>query len=115
MKNPKLPAFLNTPLRLTLAILLSLFVADLGGMWMLPGHEETGWVYVLNAGILAVVITPVLYLAVFRPLRARQHELERQLDELRRFQKSAINRELRMQGLKDENEALKARLEGSRA
>lgn len=115
MKNPKLPAFLNTPLRLVLVILLTTFVAEFVIMWMLPGHEVTRWVYVLDAGILAVVITPVLYLAVFRPLRARQLELERQLDELRRFQKSAINRELRMQELKDENEALKARLEGGRA
>lgn len=70
--------------------------------------------YVLDAGTLTVVITPVLYLTVFRPLRARQHELERQLDELRRFQKSAIDRELRMQELKGESEALKARLDGSR-
>ncbi len=114
MKNLKLPVFLNTPLGLVLAVQLSVFVANVIIMPMLPGHEEIGWVYVLDAGILAAVIAPILHLAIFRPLRARQLELERQIDELRRLQKSAINRELRMQELKDENAALKARPEGSR-
>lgn len=71
MKNLKLPAFLNIPLGLVLAALLSAFVAEFVIMRMLPGHGMTGWVSVLDAGILAAVITPVLYLAVFRPLRAR--------------------------------------------
>lgn len=42
MNNLKLPAFLNTPLGLVLAILLTVFVAEFGIMWMLPGHGGNG-------------------------------------------------------------------------
>ena len=39
-----------------------------------------------------------------------QHKLEQQLDELQRFHKVTIGRELRMKELFEENQALKARL-----
>src|SRR4030067_1263302 len=44
---------------------------------------------------------------IFRPMRIQQVELERQLDELRRFEKLTVGRELRMKELVEEIAALR--------
>ncbi|MDO8311251.1 MAG: hypothetical protein Q7T25_04860, partial [Sideroxyarcus sp.] len=57
--------------------------------------------------LLIAIVSPALYLLIFRPLRNQQAELERQLDELRRFQRLNIGRELRMKELVEEIAALR--------
>lgn len=71
----------------------------------------------LDAAFLTALLFPVLYQLVFQPLRMfvaqqtlTQHKLEQQLDELQRFHKVTIGRELRMKELFEENQALKSRL-----
>ena len=48
---------------------------------------------------------------IFVERHTSRRQLERQLDELRRFQRVSVDRELRMKELYEENQALKARLE----
>lgn len=68
---------------------------------------------------IALVISILLVIAIFliRNIfieRNRDHEnLEKQLDELQRFQKVTTHRELRMKELKEENAKLRAQLEDS--
>lgn len=56
--------------------------------------------------LLSAFVAPALYFLIFRPLN-QQAEIERQLDELRRFQKLTIGRELRMRELVEEIAALR--------
>lgn len=49
---------------------------------------------------------------IFRERNAERHRLEQQLDELQRFHKVTVGRELRMKELHEENRALKAQLVG---
>jgi hypothetical protein len=66
--------------------------------------------------VLDVVTAGCLFLgvffirAIFVERRESRLKLERQLDELRRFQQLSIGRELRMKALYEENQTLKARL-----
>ncbi len=65
---------------------------------------------------VALAISVLLVIAVFLTRRIfEEHnlargQLERQLDDLRRFQESTVGRELRLKQLEEENAALHARL-----
>jgi len=56
---------------------------------------------------LTLLATPALYLLVFRPMRAQHLKLQLQMDELSKFQRFSIGRELRMKELVEENDALR--------
>lgn len=67
-------------------------------------------------GIIALFISVLIALGVFQTrevflerIRATS-QLDQQLDELQRFQRLAVGRELRMKALKEENAALRDRL-----
>lgn len=74
-------------------------------IYNLLGHVYKGIAYLFIYRIVFVgsVREP------FRRLEEARRQAERQLDELRRFQKVAVGRELRMKELVEENERLKAR------
>ena len=66
---------------------------------------------------VALAISILLVIAVYLTRRSfeernRAHaQLEQQLDELKRFQKATVGRELRLHGLEEENARLKGRLD----
>ena len=110
----------QTPARLLIILVVAVFAIEMSIMvaftWLppLPAWLET----LLDATLLSALLFPVLYCLVFRPLRmlntqqiAVQHKLEQQLDELQRFHKVTMGRELRMKELYEENQALKAQIE----
>ena len=70
---------------------------------------EVAWMLV-DSIVLTAIVSTALYILIFRPMREQQAELERQLDELRRFQKVTVGRELRMKELAEENTALRNQL-----
>ena len=111
MKNSS--AFFNSPLRLVAAVCLIALAPELlimlliaSGSAYLKGIPEAAWV-LLDAIALTAIVAPALYLLILRPMRSQQTELERQLDELLRFQKLTVGRELRMKELAEENAALR--------
>jgi PAS domain S-box-containing protein len=65
--------------------------------------------YFLDPIALTAIVSPALYLLIFRPLN-HQAELGRQLDELRGFQRLSIGRELRIKELVKEVAALRSPL-----
>jgi len=116
----KLPALLNTPVRAVIAVGLIVLVSEYLIMALFaviegafPGgdNEQLEEVFnYLDPAILIAIASPALYILIFRPMRTQQVELERQLDELRRFQKVTVGRELRMKELVEENTALREKL-----
>lgn len=60
--------------------------------------------------LLIAFVSPAFYILIFRPMCSQQAELEQQLDELRRFQKLTVGRELHMQELVKENTALRLQI-----
>jgi len=65
------------------------------GMSMLASYPPENAAYTPFCGLLCALACP------------EQAELERQIDELRRFQKLTVGRELRMKELAEENTALR--------
>ncbi|MFH2134113.1 MAG: HD domain-containing phosphohydrolase [Pseudomonadota bacterium] len=65
-----------------------------------PFAEKLAYI-LIDPLALTTIVAPALYFLIFKPLN-RQAEIERQIDELRRFQHVAIGRELRIQELKQE-------------
>ena len=115
----KLSAILNTPAKLMFAIGLVILVSEFLIMALIESFHDT----ILKDAFLAmmvfkfadpilltVLVSPALYLLIFKPMRSQQAELERQLDELRRFQKVTVGRELRMKELVEENAVLRNQL-----
>ncbi|OGT14412.1 MAG: hypothetical protein A3J49_12900 [Gallionellales bacterium RIFCSPHIGHO2_02_FULL_57_16] len=108
-----------SPARLLVVLMVSVFAIEMLLMVafdLLP-PMPTWLENSLDATFIAALLFPVLYRLVFQPLRMfvaqqtlTQHKLEQQLDELQRFHKVTIGRELRMKELFEENQALKARL-----
>ena len=110
----KLPAFLNTPARLVVAVVLLILLAELLIMMLVedvitPFITPELW-HFIDPILLIAIVSPAFYLLIFRPMRAQQAGLERQLDELRRFQSLSIGRELRMKELVGEIAALRTPL-----
>jgi len=111
----KLSAFLNTPARVVIAVGLIILVSELLIMVLIetihatvlqdPFVEKLAFEFLDPIALIAIV-SPALYLLIFRPLN-QQTELERQLDELRSFQRLSIGRELRIKELVEEIAALR--------
>jgi len=114
----KLPAFLNTPARVVIVVGLIILMGEFLIMLLIESIHTTvpevgflgnvAWKFV-DPIMLAVFVAPALYFLIFRVMN-QQAELERQIDELRRFQKLTIGRELRMKELADENAALRKQI-----
>jgi len=113
----KLPALLSTPARVVIALSLIVLVTELLIMVLIGVKDtylkdslpEVAWMLV-DSIVLTAIVSTALYILIFRPMREQQAELERQLDELRRFQKVTVGRELRMKELAEENTALRNQL-----
>lgn len=108
--------FLNTPARLVVALGLIILGGEFLIMVLIEGIHSTILKDVvlekmlfefIDPIVLTAIVSPALYILIFRPMRNQQAELERQLDELRRFQKVTVGRELRMKELAEENTALR--------
>ena len=114
----KLPALLSTPARVVIVVGLIILMGEFLIMLLIESIHTTApevgflgnvaWKFV-DPIMLAVFVAPALYFLIFRVLN-QQAELERQIDELRRFQKLTIGRELRMKELADENAALRKQI-----
>lgn len=111
----KLPIVLNTPVRVMIAVGLIVLGSEFLIMLLIenihatilkdPFLEKLAFKF-LDPIALTAIVSPALYLLIFRPLN-QQSELERQLDELHCFQRLSIGRELRMKELVEENTALR--------
>ncbi len=88
----KLPAFLGTPAGAVIAVGLIVLVGEFS---IMPPIEGAFNIFVngkvpnifwklIDHLILTALVSPALYILIFRPLRDQQAELERQLDESRR-------------------------------
>ena len=119
----KLPAFLNTPARIVIVVGLIILMGEFLIMLLIESIHTTApevgflgnvaWKFV-DPIMLAVFVAPALYFLIFRVLN-QQAELERQIDELHRFQKLTVGRELRMKELAEENAALRDQLAGTQS
>lgn len=109
-----------SPVRLLALLMASVFAIEALTMGVLhalppmPLWQEN----LLDAINLTVLLFPILYFFVFRPMQERgmqqtlmQQKLAQQLDELQRIHKILILRELRMKELYDENQALKTHIQ----
>ena len=113
----KLPAFLNTPARVVIALSLIVLVTETLLMALIGFQDthlknslpEAAWA-LIDSIVLTAIVSTSLYILIFRPMCYQQAELERQLDELRRFQKLTVGRELRMKELAEENAALRKQI-----
>jgi PAS domain S-box-containing protein/putative nucleotidyltransferase with HDIG domain len=105
----KWSTFLKTPARVVFAVGVIILVTETLLMLLVPNsilHDDE-WLFV-DPVLLTAIVSPILYFLVYRPLN--QNALfERQLDELRRFQKLVVGRELRMKKLVEENALLRMR------
>jgi hypothetical protein len=111
----KLLAFFNAPAKLLIIVSLIVVVTEFLIMSLmnspyLEGRLSASGETLLDATLLIAIISPALYLLILRPMRRQQAELERQLDELCRFQKLTVGRELRMKELVEENAALRKQI-----
>ncbi|MDP2761122.1 MAG: PAS domain-containing protein, partial [Sideroxyarcus sp.] len=110
----KLPALLSTPARVVIVVGLIVLVAEFLIMVLIGVKDtylkdslpEVAWMLV-DSIVLTAIVSTALYILFFRPMREQRADLERQLDELRRFQKLTVGRELRMKELADEIAALR--------
>lgn len=106
----KWSTLLNTPARVVFAVGLIILVTEslimlLIGIVHSSVLQDGEWQFV-DPILLTTIVSPILYFLIYRPLN--QHALfERQLDELRRFQKVGVGRELRMKKLVEENAMLR--------
>src|SRR3989338_20484 len=113
----KLSAFLNTPVKVVAALGLIVLVTETLLMALIGFQDthlqnslpEAAWA-LIDSIVLTAIVSPSLYILIFRPMCYQQAELERQLDELRRFQKLTVGRELRMKELAEENAALRKQI-----
>jgi PAS domain S-box-containing protein len=113
----KLPTVLNTPARVVIAVVAIMLVGEFLIILLIESIHTTIMNDVVLKNLLFEFIDPIaltaivslaLYLLIFKPMSTeKQAELERQLDELRRFQKVTIGRELRMKELEEEIAALR--------
>ena len=112
----KLSALLNTPARAVIAVGMIMLVSELLIMVVIESISHTilkveflekmAFEFI-DPILLIILVSPALLLLIFKPMRAQQAELERQIDELRRFRNLSIGRELRMKELVEENTALR--------
>ena len=83
----RLPVFLNTPAGVVIAVGLIVLAVESLIMLLISGFAEDMpleevW-YFADPILLTAIISPALYILIFRPMRDQQAELERQLAESR--------------------------------
>lgn len=115
----KLSIFLSNPVKLMIATGLVILVSEFLIMLLIEFIHSTilkdtfltmmAFEFV-DPILLIALVSPASYILIFRPMRSQQAELEQQLDELRRFQKLTVGRELHMQELVKENTALRLQI-----
>ncbi|MDE2309321.1 MAG: hypothetical protein KGL01_00665 [Betaproteobacteria bacterium] len=116
----KLPALLNTPARTVMTVgliilmfeylIMALFDVIHGAFSTKDDYRLVMVFNYLDPILLVLLVSPALLFLIFKPIRTQQAELERQLDDLRRFQRLSIGRELRMKELMEENTTLRNQL-----
>ena len=118
-RQPPEAGMKQTPVRLLAMLAVAVFAIEMAIMVALSWPPSLpAWIQgLLDATILTVLLFPVIYFLMLRPLQTAythkilvQHRLEKQLDELQRLHNATLGRELRMKELYEENQALKARL-----
>ncbi len=114
----KWATFLNTPARVVFAVGLIILVTEFLIMLLLgivhsSALQDGEWQFV-DPILLTAIVSPILYFLIYRPLN-QNAVLERQLEELRRFQKLVVGRELRMKKLVEENAMLRMRTSTGKA
>ena len=106
---------LDTPAKVMIAVVAIMLGGELLITLLIESFHSTLLKDVILKKWLLEIIDPIaltslvslaLYLLIFKPITAKQAELERQLDELRRFQKVIVRRELHMKELAEELAAL---------
>lgn len=106
----KLPTLLNSPARVVVTVGLIILVSEYLIMLLtgivppsiLPDGE---WLFI-DPILLTTIVSPILYFLIYQPL-CRQALVEKQFDELQRFQEVVVGRELRMKKLVEENAILR--------
>ncbi|TNC97625.1 MAG: PAS/PAC sensor protein [Gallionellaceae bacterium] len=111
MRN--LSTFLNTPARVVFAVGMIILVIESLIMLLIEAVPSSivpdeKWQF-LDPILLTTIVSPILYFLIYRPLN-QQALLEQQLDELQRFQKVVVGRELRMKELAEENLMLRSQI-----
>jgi Amt family ammonium transporter len=90
MSQPKRNTTKPSPMRLVLVLLLSIFTVEFGIMALflvMPPIAQNEWVMaVIDSSILSVMLFPVLFFVVFRPLARQVTELVQAEKELERTQ-----------------------------
>jgi diguanylate cyclase (GGDEF)-like protein/PAS domain S-box-containing protein len=82
----RLPVFLNTPAGVVIVVGLIVLAVEFSIMLLISGFAERSFLkvsYFVNPILLTVLVSPALYILIFRPMRDQQAELERQLVESR--------------------------------
>ncbi len=82
----RLPMFLNTPAGVVIVVGLIVLAVEFSIMLLISGFAERSFLkvsYFVNPILLTVLVSPALYILIFRPMRDQQAELERQLVESR--------------------------------
>jgi hypothetical protein len=109
-----------TPIQALVIISLAIFISEALAMVILHYLSPTKRYIetILDSLFLIIILSPVIYLFIFRPmvhyvdkLKRDEEELKQRVDELERFQKATVQREFRMKELMEENEMLKKRIE----
>lgn len=111
----KLSALLKTPKGVVIAVGAIVLIGELLIMLLFGSvhnaflsdvaHEAIAFEYI-DPVLLILLVSPALYILIFRPMRTQQAMLERQLDELQSFHALSVGRELRMKELVEEIAAL---------
>lgn len=79
--------FLNDPARVVIAVGLIVLAVEFSIMLLISGFAEGSFLevwYFVDPILLTALVSPALYVLIFRPMRNQQAELERQLVESRR-------------------------------
>jgi len=92
MSHPKRDTTKLSPMRLVLVLLLAIFTVEFGIMAFLLDHSHealTHWVVAaIDSIVLTVLLFPMLFFVVFRPLSRQVKELEQAKKELERTGKA---------------------------
>lgn len=114
-----LPAFFNSPQRSVLAMGLIILVTEILTEVLVTSPYMKGLLpqaalELLDVALLIAIVLLPLYKLILQPMLEQKVEIERQLidiqkqlDDLRRFQKVTVGRELHMKELLEENAALR--------
>ena len=106
----KVSTLLNSPGRVVVAVGLIILVSEylimsLAGIIPSSIVQNDDWQFI-DPILLTTIVSPILYFLIYRPL-CLQALFEKQIDELQRFQKVVVGRELRMKKLVEENAVLR--------